>query len=452
MRLRRFLISEPMAGANDSRHPRRPPSGAQRPSRRPGAVPRRRPRRRAALRSLPRRFACARSLVERADRPHRLGGPPAHIALLRRLCVQRRGWISRDRVRGRDRGVQRAAGPGLDAARDLLCVVGREPAGAIAGGIAFIAPGLVIDPGARRRVPRVDPPGSVLGAAAGAERAVRPSRDSRRRICIPRVGAAPRRVGAGSVRDRRWSSAAALGPWLVWPSSAAACRAQRAQLGSATARAAPWPLLAARRCRRRRHVRARMDGTQVGALSFGGGFVIIPLMQSDAVHRYHWLTNAQFLGAVALGQITPGRSCRPWRGRLRAAGLAAGCSHADRVLAVVHVRLGAPAFRRSAKRRECVVPRRRRARRGRRDRRRGRAAVVLAGLAVRRSGPVAAVRRGASRRCPAGVAGVVTTSAHAAVGRLAVRHRHESSGTAVQLPWTPTFGGGVTAARGPLES
>ncbi len=29
-------------------------------------------------------------------------------------------------------------------------------------------------------------------------------------------------------------------------------------------------------------------------------------MQADAVHHYHWLTNSQFLNAVALGQITPG--------------------------------------------------------------------------------------------------------------------------------------------------
>jgi chromate transporter len=45
---------------------------------------------------------------------------------------------------------------------------------------------------------------------------------------------------------------------------------------------------------------------KVGALSYGGGFVIIPLMQGDAVDRYRWLTSAQFLNAVALGQITPG--------------------------------------------------------------------------------------------------------------------------------------------------
>ncbi|HEY0933928.1 MAG TPA: chromate transporter, partial [Trebonia sp.] len=43
----------------------------------------------------------------------------------------------------------------------------------------------------------------------------------------------------------------------------------------------------------------------VGALSFGGGFVIIPLMQADAV-GHHWMTSDQFLNGVALGQITPG--------------------------------------------------------------------------------------------------------------------------------------------------
>jgi chromate transporter len=45
---------------------------------------------------------------------------------------------------------------------------------------------------------------------------------------------------------------------------------------------------------------------KVGALSYGGGFVIVPLMQHDAVDGNGWLTNSQFLNAVALGQITPG--------------------------------------------------------------------------------------------------------------------------------------------------
>jgi chromate transporter len=45
---------------------------------------------------------------------------------------------------------------------------------------------------------------------------------------------------------------------------------------------------------------------KVGALSYGGGFVIVPLMQADAVSHYHWMSSGQFLNAVALGQVTPG--------------------------------------------------------------------------------------------------------------------------------------------------
>src|SRR5690349_4376213 len=45
---------------------------------------------------------------------------------------------------------------------------------------------------------------------------------------------------------------------------------------------------------------------KVGALSFGGGYVIIPLMYGDAVHRHGWMADQTFANAVAYGQITPG--------------------------------------------------------------------------------------------------------------------------------------------------
>jgi chromate transporter len=44
---------------------------------------------------------------------------------------------------------------------------------------------------------------------------------------------------------------------------------------------------------------------KVGALSYGGGFVIIPLMQADATGQ-GWMSEAEFASAVAFGQITPG--------------------------------------------------------------------------------------------------------------------------------------------------
>src|SRR5262249_61476368 len=45
---------------------------------------------------------------------------------------------------------------------------------------------------------------------------------------------------------------------------------------------------------------------KVGGLSFGGGLVIIPLMQHDVVNSHHWLSQREFADAVALGQLTPG--------------------------------------------------------------------------------------------------------------------------------------------------
>jgi chromate transporter len=43
----------------------------------------------------------------------------------------------------------------------------------------------------------------------------------------------------------------------------------------------------------------------VGALGFGGGFGMIPLMKSVTI-SHHWLSVASFDQAIAMGQITPG--------------------------------------------------------------------------------------------------------------------------------------------------
>lgn len=45
---------------------------------------------------------------------------------------------------------------------------------------------------------------------------------------------------------------------------------------------------------------------RIGSITFGGGFVMIPLIESEAVNTHHWLTHQEFADATALGQITPG--------------------------------------------------------------------------------------------------------------------------------------------------
>jgi chromate transporter len=44
----------------------------------------------------------------------------------------------------------------------------------------------------------------------------------------------------------------------------------------------------------------------VNALTIGGGFVMLPMLQREFVDNYHWLTNQEFLDAIAIGQVTPG--------------------------------------------------------------------------------------------------------------------------------------------------
>jgi chromate transporter len=45
---------------------------------------------------------------------------------------------------------------------------------------------------------------------------------------------------------------------------------------------------------------------RMGAITFGGGFVMIPLIEAEVVDSHHWLTHQEFVDATALGQITPG--------------------------------------------------------------------------------------------------------------------------------------------------
>jgi chromate transporter len=45
---------------------------------------------------------------------------------------------------------------------------------------------------------------------------------------------------------------------------------------------------------------------KVGSVLFGSGYVLLAFLRSDLVERYGWLTEAQLLDAIAVGQFTPG--------------------------------------------------------------------------------------------------------------------------------------------------
>ncbi|MFF1905443.1 chromate efflux transporter [Kitasatospora sp. NPDC058218] len=253
------------------------------------------------------------------------GGPPAHILLLRRLCVEQRRWLEPDEFEDGIAATNLLPGPASTQLAVLTAWRLRGAPGALVGGFCFIAPGLVLILALSAFFLAGHPPLWVLGAAAGAGAAVPAVAVQAATSLIPGSFA---RAGRGSRARARWAgyalagavAAILTGPWLVLVLVAAglaeiAVRA-RARGGDGDGdgdggRRAPLPPAAALPVLPVAGGLAGLGAVawvafKVGALSYGGGFVIIPLMQADAVHRYHWMTDGQFLNAVALGQVTPG--------------------------------------------------------------------------------------------------------------------------------------------------
>jgi chromate transporter len=239
------------------------------------------------------------------------GGPPAHIALLRDLCVERRRWLSDREFEDAIAATNLLPGP-ASTQLAIYCAwrVGGIP-GAFLGGLSFIVPGLILILALAALFLAASPPDVVLGAGAGAGAAV------------PAVALqASARLAPASwrraARRSRWIAyglagalaAAALGAWVVLvllASGAVELTLQRSRSSDGSIAAVhAWPLLAVTGAASGGLLSLAWVAFKVGALSYGGGFVIIPLMQHDAVETYRWMTDAQFLNAVALGQITPG--------------------------------------------------------------------------------------------------------------------------------------------------
>jgi chromate transporter len=248
------------------------------------------------------------------------GGPPAHIALLRRVCVQRRGWLTEAEFEDGVAATSLLPGPASTQLAIFCAWRLAGWAGALIGGACFIVPGLIIILGLSVLFLAHEPPAWVNGAAAGAGAAVPAVAVA---AAVGLVPASWRRAGSARAARIRFGGyllagavaanlagqflvavllGCGLAEWLARRDREDSAARSVGRRGSRP----PVLLLAAKA------VTAGVLGSiawvavKVGALSFGGGFVIIPLMQHDAVHTYHWMTNAQFLSAVALGQVTPG--------------------------------------------------------------------------------------------------------------------------------------------------
>src|SRR5256886_3303585 len=144
------------------------------------------------------------------------GGPPAHIALLRELCVDRKGWLTATEFEDAVAACNLLPGPASTQLAIFCAWRVAGPIGAVVGGAAFILPGLAMILVLAAVFLAGSPPDWVRGAGAGAGAA---------------VAAVAVRAGFGLVPESwrrssahwRWVvyavlggvAAATVGPWLV---------------------------------------------------------------------------------------------------------------------------------------------------------------------------------------------------------------------------------------------
>jgi chromate transporter len=238
------------------------------------------------------------------------GGPPAHIALFRELCVVRREWLTGEQFERALAATNLLPGPASTQLAIYCAWRLRGKRGALIGGLGFILPGLVLILALSVLFLGGSPPRWVRGAGLGAGAtvaAVAVSAGLGVALPIWRRAERARRPRVLAYALAGALAAALTGPWLVLV--LLACGAvELAWRGFARGHIGlqAWPVLAAALGDPGGIGALAWTALKVGALAFGGGFVIIPLMESDAVGTYHWMTHAQFLNAVALGQVTPG--------------------------------------------------------------------------------------------------------------------------------------------------
>ncbi|MDX1419397.1 MAG: chromate efflux transporter [Rubricoccaceae bacterium] len=249
------------------------------------------------------------------------GGPAAHIAMMEDEVVERRGWMTRQHFLDLIGATNLIPGPN---STEMVMHVGYERAGgrglAVAGA-CFIGPAVLLTGLAAwfyvrfGSLPAVEPflygiKPAVLAVILGALWKLGRKAVTGWRLGVLAVGVAAAVLAgvnevwallAGGLLGMLWlrltgppsDAAERLLPILLFqarPDTGAVALA--AGVAGAAAGVSLWKL--------------GLFFLKVGAVLYGSGYVLIAFLEGGLVQDYGWLTQAQLLDAVALGQFTPG--------------------------------------------------------------------------------------------------------------------------------------------------
>jgi chromate transporter len=234
------------------------------------------------------------------------GGPAAHIALMEDEVVRRRGWLTRDELLDLLGATNLIPGPN---STELALHIGHRRAGwagLLVAGACFILPAAAIVvaiavayvhwqrlPAVAALLHGIKPVmiAIVLQALWGLGRA------ALKRASLGLVGLAAVvavALGANELLVLLASGLAAVALTRRSRSSApAAALLPLAPAALATAVPVSLPTLF-------------LTFLKIGSVLFGSGYVLLAFLRADLVNRLGWLSEAQLLDAVAVGQITPG--------------------------------------------------------------------------------------------------------------------------------------------------
>jgi chromate transporter len=231
------------------------------------------------------------------------GGPAAHIAMMEERVVRRRGWMTREEFLEMVGVVNLLPGPN---STELAIHIGQRRAGVpglLVAGVAFILPATLLVLASAWAYVRY----GTVPAVQGIWRGVQP-------VVVAVVAAALADFARSGLRSLRLRAAAlaallltvaGLNEFLVLLAGGAL--AIGAAWRGALASALPWLLpLPATVTAEAGPGQVFLFFLRVGSVLYGSGYVLLAFLRGGLVERSGWITEAQLLDAVAVGQATPG--------------------------------------------------------------------------------------------------------------------------------------------------